>query len=251
MDRDAKPDLNLAKRVLPGQLFSAIQYLFQQGIFDTALVGGTALAGFYAGHRKSDDIDLFTKTESAQRAAILAVKSISSIGGQKLNEQESSHFYDSTWLLKGHTFTAQVVLDPGVFNAGYFTRAGEVVVANVWTIFKMKAATLVSRCSEKDLYDMLWLFENFPDTQLSALIQSGFEIDGGVNAENMLGSLIGTKLRLEACDFSIDGSVTSKDIYARISRLQKELKLELIAYLKGQPTPELGKLVRVARRVLK
>lgn len=251
MDRDAKPDLNLAKKVLPGPLYSAIRYLFQQGIFDTALVGGTALAGFYAGHRRSDDIDLFAKSESAQRSAILAVKSLPSIGAEKLSEQESSHFYDSTWSLKRHSFTAQVVLDPGVFNAGSFAKADQVVVASLWTIFKMKAATLVSRCSEKDLYDLLWLFENFPGRQLSDLIQSGFEIDGGVNGENMLACISGTTLREEACDFSLDKSISSKDVYARIVKFQKDLKVQLIAYLKGQPTPELGKLVRYARQVLK
>lgn len=251
MDSDAKPDLNLAQKVLPEPLYSSIKYLFQQDLFDTALVGGTALAGFYAGHRRSDDIDLFTKNESAQRSTILAVKSLTSIGAEKISEQESSHFYDSTWSLRSHSFTAQVVLDPGVFDVGSFAKTDQVVVASLETIFKMKAATLVSRCSEKDLYDLLWLFEEFPSYRLPDLIQSGFKIDGGVNAENMLASISGTALRAEACDFSIEKNISNKDIYAKILKFQNDLRVQLISYLKGQPTMELGKLVRYARRVLK
>jgi hypothetical protein len=251
MDRNAKPDINLARKVLPPPLFSAIQYLFQQRIFGAGLVGGTALAGFYAGHRKSDDIDLFTKDENAQRSTVLVVKSLRSIGATLHSEQESSHFFDSTWTLKGHSFTVQAVLDPGIFSAGSFVLVEKVAVASLWTIFKMKAATLVSRCSEKDLYDLLWLFENFPDLHLSDLIQSGFEIDGGVNAENMLGSVAGASLRKEACEFSLDKKVSSQEVFTRIQKFQKDLKHHLVAYLRAQPTPELGKLIKYARKILK
>ena len=44
------------------------------------LVGGTALAGYYAGHRRSDDLDLFVRDEAACRAAVLAVKSLVTLG---------------------------------------------------------------------------------------------------------------------------------------------------------------------------
>ena len=38
------------------------------------------------------------------------------------------------------------------------------MVATAETLLKMKAATLVSRASEKDLYDLAWFFEQ--DEQL-------------------------------------------------------------------------------------
>lgn len=251
MDRNSKPDLTLAGKVLPAPLFSAIQYLFKKGLFDTALVGGTALAGFYAGHRRSDDIDLFSKNETAQRASVLTVKSLHSLGAKKLSEQESSFFYDSTWSLHGHQFTVQVVQDTGVFNVGSFELADAITVASLQTIFKMKAATLVSRCSEKDLFDLLWLLKIFSYLHMTDLIDLAFEIDGFVNAENMLASVSGTTLRKEACDFSLDAKVSSKDIYREIQQFKKELKAQLIAFLRAQPTTELGKLTAFARQVLK
>lgn len=251
MDRDSKPDINLAKKVLPSSLFAAIQYIFDKDVFDTALVGGTALAGFYAGHRRSDDIDLFSGSEKAQASTVLVVKSLESMGARKLSEQESAYFYDSTWSHEGHNFTIQVVLDRGVFNAGTFYLADKIKVASLDTIFKMKAATLVSRCSEKDLFDLVWLFETFPDLHLSDLIALGFEIDVGVNAENILASVSGTSLREDACDFSLDETISQKTIYSKIQKLRKELKDNIILFLKSQPTPELGKFVKRARKVLK
>jgi hypothetical protein len=111
-------------------------------------------------------------------------------------------------------------------------------------------ATLVSRCSEKDLFDLIWLFEVFPDLHLSDLIKLGFKIDGGVNAENMLASISGTVLRKEACDFPLDKNITSEEIFDRVKKFQKELKTQLIAFLRSQPTPELGKLIKYAKKVL-
>ena len=55
-----KPESGLAAEVLPPPLYRALTHVFAQGIDGAMLVGGTALAGYYAGHRRSDDLDLFT-----------------------------------------------------------------------------------------------------------------------------------------------------------------------------------------------
>lgn len=251
MERNSKPDINLAYKTLPPPLLKAIEYIFDQNVFDTALVGGTALAGFYAGHRRSDDIDLFTKTQTSQASTVMVVKSLESLGATKLSEQESAFFYDSTWNYLEHRFTAQVVCDEGLFRVGTFNLANTIKVASLETLLKMKAVTLVSRCSEKDLFDLLWLFETFPHLQLSELIEEGFAIDAGVNAENILASIAGTQLRESACNFSLNDSLSQKMIYEKIQRFQKELKTQLITYLKSQPTPELGKLVKRVKKILR
>ena len=40
------------------------------------LVGGTALAGFYAGHRRSDDLDLFVGSPAAQAGIVAGMELI-------------------------------------------------------------------------------------------------------------------------------------------------------------------------------
>ncbi|PIT98776.1 MAG: hypothetical protein COT74_13865 [Bdellovibrionales bacterium CG10_big_fil_rev_8_21_14_0_10_45_34] len=251
MERNPEPSLDLAKKTLPAQLFAALEHVFSKRIYDTVLVGGTALSGFYAGHRRSDDLDLFTKSEKAQIATVKAVGSLTELGAILISERESAFFYDSTWSLRKHDFTAQVVLDERLFAVGSFSDVGSIKIADLKTIFKMKAATLVSRCSEKDLYDLMWLFERFSEFEIKDLIESGNEVDGGVNTENMFASVAGTILRLEACDFALDKSIRPQETYQRLLQFQKELKAQLFAYLKAMPTPELGKLVRQARKVLK
>ena len=65
-----KPSLELAKKGLPAPLYQCLEYFFQQDIPSLILVGGTALSGFYAGHRRSDDLDLFTKNADSQKATV-------------------------------------------------------------------------------------------------------------------------------------------------------------------------------------
>ena len=64
-----EPQSSLAEQVLPGPLYQALTHVFGQGVSGCMLVGGTALAGYYAGHRRSDDLDLFTEDAFSQRAA--------------------------------------------------------------------------------------------------------------------------------------------------------------------------------------
>ena len=71
---------SLAVRVLPPSLLSGAQARVAQRVSGCMLVGGTALAGFYAGHRRSDDLDLFTGSSAAFRQTVLAVRTLQSLG---------------------------------------------------------------------------------------------------------------------------------------------------------------------------
>ena len=177
----------------------ALTHVFSHGLSGCMLVGGTALAGYYAAHRRSDDLDLFTEDDLSQKAAVLAVKSLRDIGatGATLGDQRTTaHFYHATCHLDGHDFTAQVVLDANLFEIGSGAIADDgVFVADLKTLLKMKAATLVSRASEKDLYDLLWLFDQESELDLATLMALGMEVDGGRNAEGLLTNLVGTRLR--------------------------------------------------------
>ncbi len=56
------------------------------------LVGGTALAGFYAGHRRSDDIGLFVQDELSFAEAKLTVASLDQLGAVLTQQHSSLHF---------------------------------------------------------------------------------------------------------------------------------------------------------------
>jgi hypothetical protein len=246
MGLEQKPKSRLAADVLPAPLHRALTHVFSSGLSGCMLVGGTALAGYYAAHRRSDDLDLFTEDDLSQKAAVLAVKSLRDIGATLGDERTTAHFYHATCHLDGHDFTAQVVLDSNLFEIGSGAMADDgVFVADLKTLLKMKAATLVSRGSEKDLYDLRWLFDQESELDLATLIALGTEVDGGMNAEALLTNLVGTQLRESACDFSLtQGSV---DVYAVVTQLQKSLVRGIESFLRGRPAPSIAALVRKLR----
>ena len=156
MEGSSRFDPSLADRVLPPPLLKSLRHIFAQGISDCLLVGGTALAGFYAGHRRSDDLDLFTGNAVSFRQTVLAVRSLRSIGVELQERSGSNQYYRAVCSLEDLSFTVDVVLDKRLLDIAETSAAGAVVVAGLPTLFAMKAAALVSRCSEKDLYDLLW-----------------------------------------------------------------------------------------------
>ena len=241
------PDSQLAARVLPAPLYRALGHIFAQDIAECMLVGGTALAGYYAGHRRSDDLDLFVRNVQALRATVLAVESLAALGGTLTARQRTPQFFDAACELTGHAFTIQVVVDVPVFDVGRAVRAADgVTVADLQTLLRQKAATLVSRCSEKDLYDLLWLFQRFPMLPYETLLELGASIDRGMTVEAVLLSLTGTTLRKEACDFSL--SQTADAVFREVSKLKESLAQGFDKIARKQPVGLVGELVRRLRR---
>lgn len=207
------------------------------------LVGGTALAGYYAGHRRSDDLDLFVRDQSALRAAVGAVEALTRLGAVLHPRQRTPQFYDATCELSDHAFTVQVVVDAPLHQVGQLSRAKDgVSVATLETLLKQKAATLVSRCSEKDLYDLQWLLQAHSDLKLDALVALGSQIDGGMTAESAVVSLVGATLRRAACDFSI--AQDSAAVYQDITTLRKSLVQAFEKLARKEPIGAFGDLVR-------
>ena len=238
-----EPDSQLAARVLPAPLYRSLSHVFAQGVVDTMLVGGTALAGYYAGHRSSDDLDLFVRNPSAFQAVVHAVRSLPTLGCTIEPRQETAQFYDATCELSAHFFTVQVVIDARLFDVGRALRASDsVVVAELETILKQKAATLVSRCSEKDLYDLQWLFQRFPTLQIESLLALGAEIDAGMTAESVMLSLTGTTLRESACGFA--HNETAEAVFRGISDLKTALSQRFDRLARKQAVGPMGELVR-------
>ena len=246
MESIPEPQVNLARKILPKPLYRALTHIFKQGVEGCMLVGGTALSGFYAGHRRSDDLDFFTQNEDSQKSTILAVKSLENIGTKFLEvSTETAQYYRSTCELEGHQFTIDIVLDSNIFKVGQAViLKNNIHIADLKTMLMTKAATLVSRCSEKDLYDLIWIFQKIPDLNFAKLILLGHEIDSGVNAENILISLSGAILTEESCDFSLLPQANKITIYKDIIKFRREMIRGLKKYLQDQPAPPLKELVQ-------
>ena len=140
----------------------------------------------------------------------------------------------------------QVVLDVNLYAVGDSIEAADGVwVADLETLLKTKAATLVSRCSEKDLYDLKWLFGRFPDLDARELVPLGAEIDAGMSAESLLISLAGTLLEVSSCGFS--PSQEAEEVFAEIRSLKRLLMSAFEKVARNEPTPAVGELIRRLR----
>lgn len=252
MDARTQPNLNLAKKILPKPLFEVLIYLINQQLDDCALVGGTALSGFYTGHRRSDDLDLFTKDPFSFRATLLAVQSLKSKSVVFLKETTSAFYYNANCKFKNHLFTVDIVLDKNLFDVGEFFSVGDTLkIASLSTLLSMKSAALVSRASEKDINDIIQLFDIFSNLSIQEFIALGKTIDRGVNPEAMLAAVGGANLRQEACNFSLDPAKTQQIVYNEILVFRKKLINSLQEYLKSQTPQPLGQLIALTKKILK
>lgn len=211
------------------------------------LVGGSALSGFYAGHRRSDDLDLFTGSATAFKQTVLAVRSLRIIGVKLEERSHSSQYYRALCSHRGLAFTVDVVHDEHVFDITETNRSDDVVVVGLAGLLAMKAATLVSRCSEKDLYDLIWLCNEFPNRSIQELIDVARSIDGGVTGETLIYSVGSTRLERDACGFAVEFGASAAVVFAEITAFQRELLSELNRHLSHGATSTLSVLVRNRR----
>lgn len=234
-----KPRAHVSHLTSPKPLREALYHIFSNIGEGLWLVGGTALAGYYAQHRRSDDLDLFAIDPQIHRMATLAVQSLKQKGAVLSNERSSPYYYHTDIRLKGHAFTTGVVLDENLHRIGQAIPTEDgVQVATLSTLFATKSACLVSRCSEKDLFDLDWILSTLEDFHVKDLIHYGSQIDGGLNVETLLISLNGAVLRREACHFLLPKSqMTIEQAYKKIKALQKRLIADLLGYEKSLPLP--------------
>lgn len=231
------PKPRLSTKAVPAALHQALAFIFLGVTKDVWLVGGTALAGYYAEHRRSDDLDLFVANAEAFRSTVLAVKSLQSQGAVFSDERTSAFYYHVLVKYQVHEFTIDVVLDEALHRMGKGIRTDDGNwVAELNTLLAMKIATLVSRCSEKDLYDLDWLLAHCGDYALADFIELGAHVDAGVTIETLLISLQGSVLRRDACHFLLKNSAHGlDDAYRTITALKKTLLERLLAHEKKIP----------------
>ena len=139
--------------------------------------------------------------------------------------------------------------DEHVFGITDTNRSGDVVVAGLSGLLAMKAATLVSRCSEKDLYDLIWLCNAFPDRALPDLIELARTVDGGVTGETLVYSIGSTRLERDACGFAVEFGVSAAAVFRQLTAFQRDLLTVLDRHLTQGTSSPLRDLVRRIRKL--
>jgi hypothetical protein len=144
---------------------AALEALFGlRGSEAFALFGGTALAEFYAGHRVSDDLDLFTFERDAVRpfaqTARLALGERVGAPGP-LRQGISAEFYQQLFI--DHPALGSLKLDIGLADPpqlGSFAQVGAIRVADFMDLVAAKAGALADRGLPRDGVDLWWIVEH-------------------------------------------------------------------------------------------
>lgn len=141
------------------------------------LTGGAALAGFYLGHRTTDDLDLFTVDDAAfARGRSVLADVATAIGGTFEVRQDTPRFMRSV-IARGD---AAVIVDL-VRDQVAQVHATKPVIDGVRVdppdeILVNKLAALVGRAEERDLVDLLCLEKSglrVEDALPDALVKDG------------------------------------------------------------------------------
>lgn len=247
-------------KILPKQIISPVstppalrvtlEHIFGDISAGLWLVGGTALAGYYAEHRRSDDLDLFAMDEFSHQATIRSLHTLKKKGAQFSSERQTPNYYRAEVQFMNHRFTCDIVLDEFLHKNGTAHRVSSGIwVASLKSILAMKFSCLISRCSEKDLFDLDWIIAHCSPIPISQLVELGAIFDGGLTVETLLISLHGSKLRQEACNFLLpNATATAEETYRKIINLQKQLVRDLLSYEKTlQYPPEVESLAKAVK----
>lgn len=254
---DQKPFAKISAKTVSAELKQVLYEFFRRATTDSWLVGGTALAGYYAAHRVSHDMDVFVKSNDDFEQACRAIKDLQRLDLVLAHELHTPQYYRAQASWRDYSFTVDLVLDENIHRIGVSLKTADGIrIPTLNTLFAMKFSTLVSRCSEKDLFDLMWFFRVFPKTSISDAISNASLIDGGLNHEALLISLSLAKPRVEACGFLLHDSATARKTVLQdlvkfkrklIHLIREDQMAKPISPLAGK----LGKTVKIVKQLNK
>lgn len=202
---------------LQRELLEAFFALDPRGFF---LTGGSALAGFYLGHRTSKDLDLFSPPPAdpdlAQRALEGAARSL----GCEIETQVRYPEFRRLLVTRGDDSTlVDLAIDRAPQVERDKVRFGAVVVDTEREIVAIKLRALVGRCEVRDLVDLKALLEH--GIGLERALEDAAKKDGGVNAATLAWLLNDVSIGRDAV---IPGGGSATELEAWRVRLVVELR---------------------------
>lgn len=127
----------------------------ERGFF---LTGGGALAGFHLGHRETSDLDLFTVDEGAfTRGPHVLASTVAALGGVLETRQDAPGFKRYAMTRSDELLVVDLVLERAPQLYASKPSHGAILVDPPEEIIANKLATLVGRCEERDLVDVMML----------------------------------------------------------------------------------------------
>jgi hypothetical protein len=142
------------------------------------LTGGAALAGFHLGHRTTDDLDLFTRQDSAfERSRFVLADVAAAVGGELRVRQDAPGFQRLVLTRGDEGLVIDLVRDVSPqLHADKLDR-DNILIDAPDEILANKLTALVGRAEERDLIDVMFLERaGYP---VEAALPVAMDKDGG------------------------------------------------------------------------
>ena len=184
------------------------------------LTGGAALAGFYLGHRKTDDLDLFTLNDEIQ----LGFEILRLVGkeiGAKIEPIQTAPDFRRVLVSRAEDAVVVDLVREYVYQVDENKRViNGIRVDSPEEIFANKLATLLSRSEIRDLVDIYELEKS--GFALEPALEVAAKKDGGLSAGQLAWVLASIKLA-DSAELPGDVSVDEMREYLKdlVLRLQQ------------------------------
>lgn len=149
------------------------------------LTGGAALAGFYLGHRATDDLDLFSPATEPMDLAVQRLRRAAAHVGAEVDVVQEAPEFRRIALRRGDELTlVDLVIDRAPQLDSEKRRVGTVSLDSTAEIAANKVTALLGRTAPRDLVDLFALFDeghDLPQVLRDARIKDG-AVDPGTLA---------------------------------------------------------------------
>lgn len=170
----------------PQEKLSYLQWLVLKSFFSLPvsapffLTGGTALAGFYFGHRTSVDLDLFT-LQSLNMASLRNCfnKIADSLGGSYRIQTEAETILTGWIETKEDKLKVDLVRDVPT-HFGEMQTFEMIRIDSLENIGSNKITAIYGRTEAKDYIDLYWILENYRETDFDKLLEMAKRKDLGI-----------------------------------------------------------------------
>jgi hypothetical protein len=188
----------------------------ERGFF---LTGGAALAGFYLGHRTTDDLDLFTSQDAAfERGRFVLADVAVALGGELHVRQDAPGFKRVVLTRGSEGLVIDLVRDVSPQLHPEKLDRDHILIDSADEILANKLTALVGRAEERDLVDVMFLER--AGYSLESALAAALAKDGGCTPATLAWLLSEVTI---PDGISLPAAVTPAELRAYVSALTARL----------------------------
>jgi Nucleotidyl transferase AbiEii toxin, Type IV TA system len=182
------------------------------------LTGGAALAGFWLGHRRTEDLDLFTTSDVLDEGDDALREASREIGAAVESVQVSPTFRRRLVRRGDESVIVDLVRDDAPQGEAGKVKRGDVVLDSAEEILANKLCALLERAEVRDLVDVLFLER--AGLRVEKALPLAARKDGAVSAAQLAWIL--STMRIGS-DARIPGDVSAATLREFVSSLERRL----------------------------